>query len=139
MRVYPMITGIAIRIDDPEIASADHLFGLSLSTPGQNSEDRHQWRRVDPHPFLSLAFGPDRLVNLIDRLLMDILPRRLDWLFQRSRDLILNGRDASQPQSQAVQRLHCLHHISMAESKSSGQITHYRLRTRSETSPRHFS
>src|SRR5262245_37860717 len=118
MRIYPMITGIAIRIDDPEIASADHLFGLSLPTPGQNSEDRHQWRRVDPHPFLSLAFWPDRLINLIDRLLMDVLPRRLDRLFQRSRDLILNGRDASQPQSQAVQRLHRFHHISMTERQS---------------------
>lgn len=67
MSIYPMITGIAIRINDPELASADHLLGLSLPTSSQNSEDRHHWRRVDSHPFLSPAFGPSRLINLVNR------------------------------------------------------------------------
>src|SRR5215470_14452816 len=54
-------------------AFANDFSGLSLSTSRQGSEDRHPWRSIDPEPLLLLAFGPDRFINMIDRLLVDIL------------------------------------------------------------------
>jgi hypothetical protein len=78
-----MVTGIAIGIDDSLVSFANDLLGLSLSTSGQDSEDRYLRRGIDPEPLLFLTFGPDRLINLIDRLPMNILPRCPDWLLQR--------------------------------------------------------
>jgi hypothetical protein len=78
-----MVTGIAIGIDDSLVSFANDLFGLSLSTSGQDSEDRHPWCGIYPEPLLFLAFGLDRLINLIDQLLMNILLRCPDRLLQR--------------------------------------------------------
>ena len=78
------------------------------------------------------------LIDLINRLLMDILPRRLDRLLQRSRNLGLNGRHAPQSQAQSMQRSHRLHHIAMAQRQPSRQVTDDGLRARPEISPRHL-
>ena len=80
MRIQPMISGITISIDRPEIAFADDRSGLSLAAPAHNLEDRHLRGRIDPEPFLPLAFRPSRLIDMVDRLLMHILLRCLHRL-----------------------------------------------------------
>jgi hypothetical protein len=75
---------------------------------------------------------------MIDRLLMNILPGCLHWLFQRARDLLLNRGDTSQAETQTVQSFHRLDDITMTQRQSSSEITDHRLSTRPDATGGHF-